>query len=275
LGLYLTWNWAALLGALLAGGTALYIRLRWHRAPQAFTVMVAVAVCYFVAGAVLGAWVLHLLGPSAPSSAPRSSDQPPSGAPEQASPVPSAVASPELPVPGVSPSGYYCGTERWAVKTLSDEDRLRVNLKPVPSTVGQLIAFPRPDLLPGNGRAAPVELTNYEIRAVLLEVRYENDHDIHLVVADPTDQHKTMIAEIVDPGCSGATESPEEPDFKRVREGSSLLFGAPVAGSPPPIKVGDTLEITGVGFFDFEHRASGAAPNVIELHPVLDIRRVD
>ena len=53
----------------------------------------------------------------------------------------------------------------------ADEDRLRVNLKPVPSTVAQLIALPRPDLIPGNGRAAPVELTTYQIRAVLLEVR--------------------------------------------------------------------------------------------------------
>jgi hypothetical protein len=29
--------------------------------------------------------------------------------------------------------------------------------------------------------------------------------------------------------------------------------------------------ITGVGFFDRTHGATGAAPNVIELHPVLKI----
>jgi hypothetical protein len=45
----MTWNWAALIAALLAGGTALYIRLRWRRAPQAFTAKVAVALCYSVA----------------------------------------------------------------------------------------------------------------------------------------------------------------------------------------------------------------------------------
>jgi hypothetical protein len=273
----MTWNLAALIAALLAGGAALYIRLRWRRAPQAYTAMVAVAVAYFVTGAILGAWVLHLFGSSAPTTARLPADHPsvaalPSPIPSE---LPSSAALPEAPASRTSPSGYYCGTERWAVKTLSDEDRLRVNLKPVPSTVGQLIALPRQDLLPGNGRAAPVELTTYQIRAVLLEVRDENDHDIHLVVADPTDRSKTMIAEIVDPGCSGATESPQEPDFKRVREDSSLLFGAPVAGSPPPIKIGDTVEITGVGFFDFEHGASGAAPNVIELHPVLGIRRIN
>jgi hypothetical protein len=61
----MAWNWAALIAALLAGGTALYIRLRRRRAPQAFTAMVAVAACSFVAGAVIGAWILHLVGPRA------------------------------------------------------------------------------------------------------------------------------------------------------------------------------------------------------------------
>ena len=90
------------------------------------------------------------------------------------------------------------------MKTLSDEDRNRVNLKPVPSTVAALDALPRPALLPDYRRAAPVELTTYTVRAVLLEIRDEADHDLHLVVADPSDRQKTMIAEIVDPGCSGA-----------------------------------------------------------------------
>jgi hypothetical protein len=31
------------------------------------------------------------------------------------------------------------------------------------------------------------------------------------------------------------------------------------------------VQVTGVGFFDFAHGQHGAAPNVIELHPVLDI----
>jgi hypothetical protein len=31
------------------------------------------------------------------------------------------------------------------------------------------------------------------------------------------------------------------------------------------------VQVTGVGFFDFAHGQHGAAPNVIELHPILDI----
>src|SRR5262249_32662393 len=31
------------------------------------------------------------------------------------------------------------------------------------------------------------------------------------------------------------------------------------------------VQVTGIGFFDFAHNQHGAAPNVIELHPILDI----
>jgi hypothetical protein len=170
--------------------------------------------------------------------------------------------------------GYYCGTERLPVKTLSDEDRNRVNLKPVPATVAALDALPRPALLPDNRRAAPVELTTYTVRAVLLEIRDEADHDLHLVIADPGDQHKTMIAEIVDPGCSGAIASRDVADLRRVRENFDRTYNPPPGQKYWP-KPGDVMEITGVGFFDFEHGQSGVAPNAIELHPVLDVRRID
>lgn len=39
---------------------ALYIRLRWRRSPRAYSAMIALSVVYFVAGALLGAWILHL-----------------------------------------------------------------------------------------------------------------------------------------------------------------------------------------------------------------------
>lgn len=48
--------------ALIVGGT-LYIRLRWRRSPQAYRVMIAVAVCYFVAGVLAGVWAVHLVAP--------------------------------------------------------------------------------------------------------------------------------------------------------------------------------------------------------------------
>jgi len=49
--------------ALIAGG-AFYIRLRWRRSPQPYRAMIALAVCYLAAGAMLGGWVVHLVGPA-------------------------------------------------------------------------------------------------------------------------------------------------------------------------------------------------------------------
>ena len=52
----------ALLAVVLIGAGALYIWLRWRRAPQAYRAMIALAVCYFAAGAVLGGLVVHFTG---------------------------------------------------------------------------------------------------------------------------------------------------------------------------------------------------------------------
>ena len=54
--------------ALLIGG-AVYVRFRWHRSPQAYRAMIGLAACYFVAGSILGAWVLHFVSLRTPQVA--------------------------------------------------------------------------------------------------------------------------------------------------------------------------------------------------------------
>jgi hypothetical protein len=54
-------------------------------------------------------------------------------------------------------------------------------------------------------------------------------------------------------------------------------FRTPLEGEPEPMPTFQTAveptkaRITGVGFFDRSRGATGAAPNVIEIHPVLKI----
>lgn len=59
----MTWESAVLVAVALLFGGALYIRLRWRHAPQAFRAMIVLATCYFFAGSVIGAWVLHIAAP--------------------------------------------------------------------------------------------------------------------------------------------------------------------------------------------------------------------
>ncbi len=50
------------------------------------------------------------------------------------------------------------------------------------------------------------------------------------------------------------------------------ICGQPSASSFKPCTA--TVEVTGVGFFDFLHGQTGVAPNGIELHPMLAIQAV-
>ena len=62
----MTWTLAIFFAATLTGGGALYTWVRWREAPQAYQAIIGVAACYFVAGSLLGAWVLHP-APSGPA----------------------------------------------------------------------------------------------------------------------------------------------------------------------------------------------------------------
>src|ERR1700681_3582125 len=57
------WITAVLTALMLMVSTALYIRVRWQRAPQAYRAMIGVAACCLFAGALPGAGVLHLARP--------------------------------------------------------------------------------------------------------------------------------------------------------------------------------------------------------------------
>jgi hypothetical protein len=154
-----------------------------------------------------------------------------------------------------------CGYDRWPVKTLVDKDRSRVDLTPIDITIAELVAIPIHEIpSPYDHRIAPEELRVFRIKARLLKVKREQDSDLHLLVADLNDPSKRMIAEIPAPDC--ALGSGHEDEYKVARETIAAVHPNAV------------LEIIGVGFFDFLHEQKGAAPNGIELHPVLSIRRL-
>jgi hypothetical protein len=181
--------------------------------------------------------------------------------------------------PGSAPSAFAadagpwpvcttrCGTERWAVKTLADPTRLAVDFSQVvDASVAELAALdPRATTVIGGWRHAPVETTVYRVDATLVALFGEEDHDWHLVLADTLDPRVTMIAEIPDPSCPAACTSGYASYYDRAR--SVLMAHTDAARSERHPRV----RVTGVGFFDFPHGQRGAAPNGIEIHPVLAI----
>jgi len=154
------------------------------------------------------------------------------------------------------------------VKTLSDSDASSVNFTPVGTTVPHLRALAAPAELPQSSRISPTELAVYSLTVKVVEFKLEDDRDIHLVIADPSDASLTMIVEFPDAStCAGAVSSARAAEMRGARDSFTATFGQP--SSSHFTMISGTATLTGVGFFDFKHGQTGVAPNAIELHPVL------
>src|SRR5438045_867687 len=136
-----------------------------------------------------------------------------------------------------------CGVERWSVKTGTDPDAGLVNLNsPTSTTIVNLRAFTTPNPIPANNRVSPAETTEWVINGTLTLYKLESDSDYHLVIQD----------------AAGITNARSEFNARLTATTSFQTANIPV-------------QIKGVGMFDFPHGQTGAAPNQIELHPILDI----
>src|SRR5256885_1119896 len=164
-----------------------------------------------------------------------------------------------------TPIAVTCGVERWSVKTGTDADANQINLSSTtPTTIASLIALPAPSPIPSNSRVRPTETTVFGITATLTVYKREDDSDYHLVISDGNGN--TMITEIADPQCVGAS-SPLLPGIQNAR----AKFDARLSATASFKTANLSVTVTGVGFFDFKHGQTGVAPNAIELHPLLDI----
>lgn len=157
-----------------------------------------------------------------------------------------------------------CGVERWAVKTGTDTTTNLVNLTPQNTTIASMRALAMPSSIPSTTRVpGSAETQAWRISATLTEFKLETDSDFHLVLSDASGL--TMIAEIPSPSCdAGSVWSTQ---IAHSRSAMTAKFTPTTSFQTANVPV----IVTGVGMFDFAHGQTGAAPNQIELHPVLDI----
>lgn len=158
-----------------------------------------------------------------------------------------------------------CGVERWRVKILSDSRAHLVDFAPRGTSVAHLRGLTPPEHL--GPRIRGVETSTYRVRATLVEMKREEDSDIHLVIADPRDRGMTMIVEFPASFCTLGAAPTARAKMSAARRAIERACGAASASSFTRLR--GTATIDGVGFFDFKHGQRGAAPNAIELHPVL------
>src|SRR5437016_2994982 len=164
-----------------------------------------------------------------------------------------------------STHAFPCGVERQSVKVGTDADIGKVNFNaPQNTTIVNLRAFPTPGTIPANNRISPEETTVWIVNATLTLIKLESDQDYHLVIQDASGN--TMIAEIPAPSCV-PTSSPMNPGVTSARAKVDAMFNVTTSFQTVNVPV----RITGVGMHDFPHGQTGAAPNQIELHSVIDI----
>jgi hypothetical protein len=168
-----------------------------------------------------------------------------------------------------SSPGVRCGRERWSVKTLTDADASSIDFTPIPSNITALGSVPAPASNPDLPRQ-PQEENVFTVVGNVVSFKLEDDHDIHLAIADPQPgPHPTMIAEFPDRRCD--TNAVREQDIDAARAAFENDFG------PASTKFqsgSGCVMLTGVFFFDKIHGQFGVAPNGAELHPVLDYKKV-
>jgi hypothetical protein len=158
-----------------------------------------------------------------------------------------------------------CNSERWSVKTGTDQDVSQVNLNQKTSTTIQnLTSQATPKTIPANKRINATEKTVWVINATLVKFIHAYDSDYHMVIKDSAG--RTMIAEIPDPNCV-PIGSPFASGIAHARQ----QFDAKFTPSDEFQTVSVPVTVTGVGFFDYKEGQEGIAPNGIELHPILDI----
>jgi hypothetical protein len=100
----------------------------------------------------------------------------------------------------------------------------------------------------------------------MVQAKFEDDSDFHLVVADSR-TGGTMIVEFPASYC---TLTAKEVPRKRTQAARlAFLRTCGVPSSSYCTRLRGTARVTGVGFFDRNHGQTGRALNLIELHPVL------
>ena len=173
------------------------------------------------------------------------------------------------PIPAfVPPLGIKCnGQQYWKLKTLSDAEGKQINLKatPTPMTIKALCNVKRPSVTRPQTRW-PLEKNLITIQCTIDTSGYEEDGDIHIVIRDLS-KKMTMVAEIPNPICSNVKSSPI---FLMIQ----TAFNTYKTLSAENTKFSGKFEITGTPFFDKKHNGVGAAPTMIEIHPVIRIRKV-
>ncbi len=168
---------------------------------------------------------------------------------------------------GGSDSDDKCGgEERWEQKVLVDNGADSISEFYEETTIEELHQINTKTEANKYKKGRPrmeIEKQIYKIRhCFITDVLRENDNDLHLVIEDG--HGNTMIAEIPDADCPVAKESDWSGNYEEVRK-TMLKYANNYRHY--------LFTVTGPLFVDKSHGQTGRAPNNIEIHPILELKK--
>jgi hypothetical protein len=160
-----------------------------------------------------------------------------------------------------------CGSERWKVKTVTDNVQIKFS-SPISRSITQLRMVIRPIKVGKQADRFPFEKNVVTTTGNIVYYKGEDDKDLHVVIQTGK---KNMIIEFPDVTCDAMSRSPVVDDATKAKADFLKI----VAGKPKDqFFEGIPVRVKGVAFFDINHGEPGQighAPNNMELHPVLSI----
>jgi hypothetical protein len=175
-----------------------------------------------------------------------------------------------------APPANCGGKFRWDYKIMIDHDGLELFKSSTveTSSVGKLVKIERPTKEELHNKRAAEENRKVTITCFVTALGNEDDEDYHLVIKS-LNSAETLIAEIPDPDCPKVKKFPGLATlYRKARAFVDTRINVP-GTSIKPLDTKVKVKITGVPFFDKVAHGSGHAPNGIEIHPILSIRKVD
>lgn len=175
--------------------------------------------------------------------------------------------------PAPAHASVTCGTWRWPVKTGSDADRFKVDRTYRETSISFLDHRKPPSFTSfdqDHRIRGVVEFHTWRLfGSKLLAIKLESDGDIHLQLRSKSGSDR-MIAEVPLPRCVSSKSLWRS----KIASARSYLLNRYSVSQDHWTSVNRPVAIMGLGFFDEEHGVTGAAPNDVELHPVIHIRFV-
>lgn len=150
---------------------------------------------------------------------------------------------------------------RRGIKLVIDEDAMAVDTIPIITTIDSLVNL---DLIEAKSdtKRQEVEKHVFTVTGTVDKVKKYRDGDYHIKLVDENENF--MNCEAPNPGCAFIGSSRFIEEYKVVRT---------FIETHEDELEGKTLTITGVGFIDLDHKyPRNAAPNEIELHPILELK---